>query len=117
MKLLMSVSSRNENDDGCVLACIDLTPGLAELALQRIESLVKLQARDQDADEIYYWNYDAVFFDPFLGPSHEGEPQDPLPRPASNCSTGSISNKKASSKLIRCLSFPRMNLLPSSAVR
>ena len=79
MKLVMSVSSRNENDDGgCVLACIDLTPGLAELALQRIESLGELQARDQDVDEIYYWNYDAVFFDPFLGPSHEGEPQDPL---------------------------------------
>jgi len=79
MKLVMSVSSRNENDDGgCVLACIDLTPGLAELTLQRIESLGELQARDQDADEIYYWNYDAVFFDPFLGPSHEGERQDPL---------------------------------------
>ena len=79
MKLVMSVSSRNENDDGgCVLACIDLTPGLAALALQRIESLGELQARDQDADEIYYWNYDAVFFDPFLGPSHEGEAQDPL---------------------------------------
>ena len=58
MKLVMSVSSRNENDDGgCVLACIDLTPGLAALALQRIESLGELQARDQDADEIYYWNY------------------------------------------------------------
>ena len=79
MKLVMSVSSRNENDDGgCVLACIDLTPGLAALALQRIESLGELQARDQDADEIYYWNYDAVFFDPFLGPSHEGERHDRL---------------------------------------
>ena len=78
MKLAMNVSSRNENDDGgCVLACIDLTPGLAELTLQRIESLGELQARDQDADEIYYWNYDAVFFDPFLGPGHEGVPEDP----------------------------------------
>ena len=78
MKLAMNVSSRNENDDGgCVLACIDLTPGLAELTLQRIESLGELQARDQDADEIYYWNYDAVFFDPFLGPGHEGAPEDP----------------------------------------
>jgi hypothetical protein len=79
VKLVMSVSSRNENDDGgCVLACIDLTPRLAELALQRIESLGELQARDQDADEIYYWNYDAVFFDPFVGPGHDEESQDPL---------------------------------------
>ncbi len=69
MKMVMNVSSRNENDDGgCVLACIDLTPQLAELALRRVETLAELLARDRDADEIYYWNYDAVFFDPFLGP-------------------------------------------------
>ena len=79
MKLAMNVSSHNENDDGgCVLACIDLTPRLAELALRRIDSLGELQAQDRDADEVYYWNYDAVLFDPFLGPSHEGERQDPL---------------------------------------
>jgi len=79
MKLVMNVSSRNENDDGgCVLACIDLTPQLAELALQRIESLLKLQSQDPDADEIYYWNYDAVFFDPLLGASHGREADDPL---------------------------------------
>ena len=79
MKLVMNVSSRNENDDGgCVLACIDLTPQLAELALQRIEILLKLQSQDPDADEIYYWNYDAVFFDPLLGASHGREADDPL---------------------------------------
>ena len=78
MKLAMNVSSRNENDDGgSVLACIDLTPRLAELALRRIDSLGELQAQDRDADEVYYWNYDAVFFDPFLGPGYEGEPEDP----------------------------------------
>ena len=79
MKLVMNVSSRNENDDGgCVLACIDLTPQLAELALQRIESLRELKSRDPDTDEIYYWNYNAVFFDPFLGPGQDGESEDPL---------------------------------------
>jgi len=79
MKLVMNVSSRNENDDGgCVLACIDLTPQLAELALQRIESLRELQSEDPNADEIYYWNYDAMFFDPFVGPGHDGGPGDPL---------------------------------------
>ena len=78
MKLAMNVSSRNENDDGgCVLACIDLTPRLAELALRRIASLGERQAQDRDADEVYYWNYDAVLFDPFLGPGHEGAPEDP----------------------------------------
>jgi hypothetical protein len=75
MKVVMNVSSRNENDDGgCVLACIDLTPQLVELALRRVETLAELQAQDQNADEIYYWNYDAVFFDPLLdsGGSPEG---------------------------------------------
>jgi hypothetical protein len=59
------------------LACIDLTSQLAELALRRIASLGELQAQDRDADEVYYWNYDAVFFDPFLGPGYEGVPEDP----------------------------------------
>ncbi len=74
MKLVMNVSSRNENDDGgCVLAWIDLTVQLAELGLGRVETLAELQARDQDADEICYWNYDAIFFDPFLGPGDDPE--------------------------------------------
>ena len=59
------------------LACIDLTPQLAELALRRIASLGERQAQDRDADEVYYWNYDAVFFDPFLGSGYEGAPEDP----------------------------------------
>ncbi len=79
MKVVMNVSSRNENEDGgCVLACIDLTPQLAELALRRIERLGELQAQDPNADEIYYWNYEAVFFDPFLGPGQDGKFEDPL---------------------------------------
>jgi hypothetical protein len=85
MKLVMKVSSRNENDDGgCVLASIDLT---VQLALGRVEALAELQARDQDADEIYYWNYEAVFFDPFLGSGHSPEGatsaanEEPLERP------------------------------------
>jgi hypothetical protein len=74
MRLMVNVSSRNENDDGgCVLSVIDLTPGLAKLALRRIEDLGAIQARDRDADEIYYWNYDAVFFDPF--PDAGGNPE------------------------------------------
>ena len=117
MKLVMNVSSRNENDDGgCVLACIDLTPRLAELALRRIASLGELRAQDQDADEVYYWNYDAVFFDPFLGPGYEGEPEDPSAT-AERLLDRLDKEQKASSKLIRCSSFPRINLPPSSAVR
>ena len=54
-----------------------MTPQLAELALRRIASLGERQAQDRDADEVYYWNYDAVLFDPFLGPGHEGAPEDP----------------------------------------
>src|SRR6516164_6755642 len=118
MKLAMNVSSRNENDDGgCVLACIDLTPRLEELALRRIASLGELQAQDQDADEIYYWNYDAVFFDPFLGPSHEGEAQDPLAATGEQLLDGLDKQQEDFVEVDSCLSFPRMNLPPSSAVR
>ncbi|HTS59272.1 MAG TPA: hypothetical protein VMH03_17135 [Terriglobales bacterium] len=74
MKLIMKVSSRNEYDEGgCVLASIHLTQDLAELALRRIDGLCALQNQDPRADEIYYWNYDAEFFDPFLEPG--GNPQ------------------------------------------
>ena len=73
MKLTMNVSSHNENDDGgCVLACVNLAPQLAELAIRRIESLHALQAQDGHADEVYFWNYDAVFFDPFSSHDDDG---------------------------------------------
>ena len=68
MKLILNVSSHNENDDGgCVLAAIDLTPQLAQLALRRIETLRTIKAQDENVEEIYCWNFDAVFYDPFLG--------------------------------------------------
>jgi hypothetical protein len=67
MKLILNVSSRDENDDGgWVLALLDLTPWLAERALSRIEILRAIRAQDEVADEIYYWNSDVAFFDPFL---------------------------------------------------
>ena len=82
MKMILTVSSHNENDDGgCVLALLDLTPRLAERALSRIESLRAISAQDEAADEIYYWNSDAVFFDPFLACNDdsglEGQPAVP----------------------------------------
>ena len=68
-----------------MLALIDLTPGLAKLALRRIETLCAIQAQDKDVDEIYFWNYAPVFFDPFLdaGATPEGSrtaPDDLLDR-------------------------------------
>ena len=117
-KLAMNVSSRNENDDGgCVLACIDLTRRLAELALQRIESLREPQSQDPDADEVYYWNYHGVFFDPFHGPGHEGLPEDPWALTGERLLDRLEREQKASSRLIRCSSFPSINLPPSTAVR
>ena len=72
MKLISNVLSHNENDDGgCALAAIDLTPQLAQLALRRIETFRAVKAHDESADEIYYWNYDPIFFDPFI--SVEGD--------------------------------------------
>ncbi len=68
MKLILNVSSHNENDDGgCVLALVDLIPRLAELALRRIATVCAIRAEDGSAEEIYYWNYDVLFFDPFMG--------------------------------------------------
>ena len=67
MKLILNVSSHNESDDGgCVLAAIGLTPPLAQLALIRIETFRAIKAQDESADEIYYWNCDPIFFDPFI---------------------------------------------------
>jgi hypothetical protein len=76
MKMILNVSSHNENDDGgCVLALLDLTPRLAERALRRIESLRAISAQDEAADEIYYWNCDAAFFDPFLASNDDSGPK------------------------------------------
>ena len=65
---------QRNDDGGCVLSLIDLTPGLAKLALRRIDDLGAIQSHDRAADEIYYWNYDAVFFNPFrdAGDNPEG---------------------------------------------
>ncbi len=72
MKLISNVSSHNENNDGgCALAAIDLTPQLAQLALRRIETFRAVKAHDESADEIYYWNYDPIFFDPFISAEND----------------------------------------------
>jgi hypothetical protein len=66
LRLVLKVSSHNENDDGgCGLALIHLTPQLAEMALRRIATLCAIKAQDEDTEEVNYWNYDVVFFDPF----------------------------------------------------
>ncbi len=67
MKLILNASSHNENDDGgCHLAFVDLKPQLARLALKRIETFRAVKAQDESADEIYYWNYEPIFFDPLI---------------------------------------------------
>ena len=66
MKVVLKVSSSNENcDGGCEFAVLELTPELAALALRRIAALREQKTLDPDIDEMYYWAYFAEYFSPW----------------------------------------------------
>jgi len=66
MKVVLKVSSSNENcDGGCEFAVLELTPELAALALRRIAALREQKNLDPDIDEMYYWAYFAEYFSPW----------------------------------------------------
>ena len=63
MKVVLKVSSSNENcDGGCEFAVLELTPELAALALRRIAALREQKNLDPDIDEMYYWTCFAEYF-------------------------------------------------------
>jgi hypothetical protein len=66
MRIILKVSSNNEYcDGGCEFALVDLTPGLAALAMRRIIALREQKSLDPDIDETYYWAY---FVDCYFSP-------------------------------------------------
>lgn len=56
MRVALRVSSSNEHSDGgCEFALVEVTPGLAGLALRRIAALRAQKSVDPDIDETYCW--------------------------------------------------------------
>jgi hypothetical protein len=65
MKLISRVTRPDEISD-CDYALIDLTPDLARLAQTRIARLKAQKVSDGDLLEIYFWDYHAVYFSPWI---------------------------------------------------
>lgn len=65
MKLISRVTCPDGIDD-CDYALVNLTPDLARLALKRIAVLNKCKASDPDLFELYYWDRNAQYFNPWL---------------------------------------------------
>ncbi|HXJ94155.1 MAG TPA: hypothetical protein VMT20_15000 [Terriglobia bacterium] len=56
MRVALRISSSNEHSDGgCEFALVEVTPGLAALALRRIAALRAQKSVDPDIDETYCW--------------------------------------------------------------
>lgn len=65
MKFLLRVSSSNQYcDGGCEFALVELTRGLANVALRRIEILKDQKKVDESIYETYYWDFHAEYFSP-----------------------------------------------------
>jgi hypothetical protein len=65
MRLISTVTCPDEISD-CDYALIDLTPELARLGLTRIARLKEHKTRDSDLLEIYFWDFHALYFSPWL---------------------------------------------------
>jgi hypothetical protein len=74
MRVALRVSSRNEHSDGgCEFALVEITPGLAALALRRIAALRAQKSVDPDIEETYYWTSCVeCHFSPWITPEDAG---------------------------------------------
>ena len=67
MKLVLSVSAIGEQAEGrCPWMWIDLSPPLAQKALERIDVFRFAEEKDDDLIELYYVSLEATFFNPWL---------------------------------------------------
>jgi len=67
MKLVLSVSAIGEQAEGrCPWMWIDLSPPLAQKALERIAVFRFAEKKDDDVIELYYVSLEATFFNPWL---------------------------------------------------
>jgi hypothetical protein len=68
---LISIVTGEDDAYGCDYALIDLGPELARLALSRVVMLKEQKRRDEDLDEMYFWDYHAQYFSPWVGEKAE----------------------------------------------
>src|SRR5450432_1221878 len=67
MKLVLFVSAIGEQAEGrCPWMWIDLSPPLAQRALERIDVFRLAEEKDDDVIELYYVSLEATFFNPWL---------------------------------------------------
>src|SRR5260370_10566445 len=67
MKLVLSVSVIGEQAEGrCPWMGIDLSPPLAQKALERIDVFRLAEEKDDDVIELHYLSLEAIFFNPWL---------------------------------------------------
>lgn len=65
MRLISRVTAPGGIDD-CDYALINLAPDVVRLALKRIVTLNECKANDPDLFELYCWNFEVQYFNPWL---------------------------------------------------
>ena len=94
MKLVLSVSAIGEQAEGrCPWMWIDLSPPLAQKALERIDVFRFAEEKDDDVIELYYVSLEATFFNPWLArPKQNRKMRGSPSRIFSNSSARTIGN-------------------------
>jgi hypothetical protein len=79
MRVALRVSSSYEHSDGgCEFALVEVTPGLAALALRRIAALRAQKSEDPEIDETYYWTSCVeCYFSPWIAQEDAGAEVEP----------------------------------------
>ena len=89
MKLVLSVSAIGEQAEGrCPWMWIDLSPPLAQKALERIDAFRFAEEKDDDVIELYYVSLEATF-------STRGSPRPKLKRKRRGSKSRIFSNNSA----------------------
>jgi len=93
MKLVLSVSAIGEQAEGrCPWIWIDLSPQLAQKALERIDVFRFAEEKDDDLIELYYVSLEATFFNPWLAAAETEKEGGSPSRIFSNSSARTIGN-------------------------
>ena len=79
MKLVLSVSAIGEQAEGrCPWMWIDLSPPLAQRALERIDVFRFAEEKDDDVIELYYVSLEVTFFNPWLAAPETEQEAEPV---------------------------------------
>jgi len=63
LRLVLNADSNNSDAFGSCYALLDLTPGLAEACLKRVEAFRRLHAEDEHVRSTYYWDCSPEYFE------------------------------------------------------